>query len=294
MNIFNFLNNSKKKTKKKYKKYKCSPKKKKYTLKFTCFTPRLMRKLKRLWNNKNPDDKIFSKNRDYKGIWLELKKKMKNCNSEACWLKHECIKNNIPEYHWKKLFAPKKPKTWKSKPNEWLNNFNISDVMKQWEKKYDDFLFIGPSPIDYDTNLGNNCVTDELCNFNLRNLINKGITKVGIIFNLDKHNEGGSHWVTVFLNIKKKRIFYFDSYAKTIPKQILKFVKTVQKQGIKEGINIKYKSIKLRHQYGNSECGMYGLYFIITLLKNKPVSLFERKIIRDEEMLELRNEYFND
>jgi len=299
MNLFN-LNHyggksiKKTKKKKKYKQHLCSPKKNKYTLKFSCFTPRLMRKLKRLWDKKNPDDKIESNIRDYKAVWLELRKKIKHCDNEACWLKHECIKNNIPEYHWKKLFAPKKPASWKSKPNEWLDTFNIRDVMKQWEKKYDNFFFIGPSPIDYDTITGGSCVEDELCNFNLKETIEKGITKVGIIFNLDKHNQGGSHWVTVFLNIKKKKIYYFDSYAKNIPPQIWKFVKTVKKQGKKEGLDIKYKKIKLRHQYGESECGMYGLYFIITLLKNKPVSLFERKIIKDEEMLELRNAYFND
>ena len=166
--------------------------------------------------------------------------------------------------------------------------------MKQWEKKYNNFFFIGPSPIDYYTISEGSCVTDELCNFNLKKIMNKGITKVGVIFNLDKHNQEGSHWVTVFLNIKKKRIFYFDSYAKKIPKEIWKFVKMVKKQGKKEGIDIKYKKIQLRHQYEESECGMYGLYFIITLLKNKPVSIFERRIIRDEEMIELRNAYFND
>jgi len=287
-----------KKNKKKFKTVKCSPKKNKYTLKFSCFTPRLMRKLRKIWNDKHPNNKIKSKLRDYKGIWNELQEKMsEECYDESCWLKKEFIKNKIPEYHWQKLFAPKKPKSWKKNPNEWLNTYDIRDVMNQWEKKYHNFKFIGPSPIDYDTtfsSLKSDCVTKKLCSFNLKDYIDKDITKVGVIFNLDKHNQSGSHWVSVFLNIKKRRIFYFDSYAKPIPKQIFKFIKTVKKQGKKLDIDIRYKSIKLRHQYGNSECGMYGLYFIITLLKNKPVSLFERKIIRDKEMLELRNEYYND
>ena len=48
MNLFN-INHYGGKTKKKKKKNiknNCSPKKNKYTLKFSCFTPRLMRKLK--------------------------------------------------------------------------------------------------------------------------------------------------------------------------------------------------------------------------------------------------------
>ena len=295
MNIFNNYISKKKTKKNKFKKHICSPKKKKYTLKYSCFTPRLMRKLRRIWNKKNPNNKITSEKNNYKGIWKELKNKMKNvCDNEACWLKHECIKNDIPEYHWNKLFAPKKPKSWKNNPNEWLSNFDISDVIKQWEKKYNNFYFIGPTPINYDTIVSGSCVEDELCNFNLKKIINKGINKVGIVFNLDKHDESGSHWVTVFLDIIKKKIYYFDSYAKRIPKEIKRFIDNVKKQGKKNNLNIKYKKIKLRHQYGYSECGMYGLYFLISLLNNIPVNYFEKDIIPDKEMLKLRNEYFND
>ena len=103
MNLFN-LNHyggksiKKTKKKKKYKQHICSPKKNKYTLKFSCFTPRLMRKLKRLWDKKNPDDKIESNISDYKAVWLELRKKIKHCDNEACWLKHECIKHHHFEF----------------------------------------------------------------------------------------------------------------------------------------------------------------------------------------------------
>ena len=206
MNIFNNYISKKKTKKNNFKKHICSPKKKKYTLKYSCFTPRLMRKLRRIWNKKNPNNKIKSEKNNYKGIWKELKNKMKDvCHNEACLLKSEFIKNDIPEYHWNKLFAPKKPKSWKNKPNEWLSNFDIRDVIKQWEKKYNDFYFIGPTPINYDTHVEGSCVEDELCKFNLKKIINKGINKVGVIFNLDKHNESGSHWVTVFLDIIKKK-----------------------------------------------------------------------------------------
>ena len=33
---------------------------------------------------------------------------------------------------------------------EWLNTLNIDDVMKQYEKKYSDFEFLGTVPMDFD------------------------------------------------------------------------------------------------------------------------------------------------
>jgi hypothetical protein len=55
-------------------------------------------------------------------------------------------------------------------------------------------------------------------------------------------------------------------------------------------------NMKVRHQYGKSECGMYCLYFIITLLEetNKPEKFLNKKIrIPDKEMEKYRDIYFN-
>ena len=71
------------------------------------------------------------------------------------------IKNNT--------FAPTQPNVWKKKPNEWLTSIDILNVMKQYEDKYDDFEFLGPSPIDFDTHkMHGECVWDELCKFSLK------------------------------------------------------------------------------------------------------------------------------
>ena len=51
------------------------------------------------------------------------------------------------------------------------------------------------------------CVWDDLCNFSLNKYINKKIDKIGVIFNLAKQGEEGTHWVSLFLDIKNKYIF---------------------------------------------------------------------------------------
>ncbi len=48
------------------------------------------------------------------------------------------------------------------------------------------------------------------------------------------------------------------------------------------------------HQKKDGECGMYCLYFIISLLKGKHnLNYFKTKRIPDKKVQELRNSYFN-
>jgi hypothetical protein len=49
----------------------------------------------------------------------------------------------------------------------------------------------------------------------------------------------------------------------------------------------------LEHQQTDSECGMYSLYFIIQMLKDKDVNYFLEHKIPDEEVFQLRKKYFN-
>ena len=40
------------------------------------------------------------------------------------------------------------------------------------------------------------------------------IFQIGIVFNLDKHDQEGSHWVSMFIDLKRDGIYYFDSLYK--------------------------------------------------------------------------------
>lgn len=271
-----------------FKKANCSPRKKEMS--FTCYTKDSLIKIKNIWNVRHPDNKIKS-NKPRK-IWEKLHYVFRNtCENESCWLKHACIKEHVDPNIFKNTFAPNAPKEWRKKPTQWLNSLDILKVMKQYEETYSNFEFIGPSPIDYDTHKAyGECVWEELCEFDLSKKIKKNI---GIIFNLDPHYKGGSHWVTLFIDNKKREIYYFDSYGDKIPKQILKFANTVKNQGKKMNLNYKIIINKTRHQYSNSECGMYSLYIIIQLLKNKSFNHLMKNKIKDRTMKQLRKKYFN-
>jgi hypothetical protein len=253
--------------------------------------------LKELWNAKHQDAKIETNNS--KEIWFQLKENMKNtCSQESCWLKQKFVAGKLNK-EFKNSFAPKSPDEWKKNPNDWLSSIDILKVMKQYEKAYSCFEFIGPSPIDYDTHvIHGDCVWEELCHFSLQNQLNRGKTKIGIIFNLDPHYKGGSHWVSLFINIKKKMIFYFDSAGEKIPKQIMKFVETVKKQGEETKPRILFEfdeNYPVEHQYGNTECGIYSLYFIVHMLEDTHnTEYFKTHILKDEYMEKFRKIYFNE
>jgi hypothetical protein len=286
---------SKTKKNKKFIKLNCSPENK--DKKYTCYSDKQLIKLKNMWNARHRDA-IITTNSPQE-IWKQLKEYYSNvCNKESCWIKQTVNGTNM-EKELYNAFAPKSPNEWKTNPNEWLSSVDILKVMKQYEKKYKCFEFLGPSPIDYDTHqLDGKCVWEELCNFNLANQIKNGKTKIGIVFNTDPHNKGGEHWISCFINIKKGTIFFFDSVGDKIPEQIMKFVNMVIEQGKKLPTPIDFKfdqNYPIEHQYGNTECGIYSIFFIVHLLEDKLTSHYlKTHILRDKYMEKFRKVYFNE
>jgi len=281
----------------KLKKLNCSPKDKNEINDFSCYTNKSLYKLRDLWNARHPDAKINSNSP--KEIHKQLSDVLKKvCNTEACWLNQKSEFGSVKE-SLEESFAPESPDEWKKNPNEWLSSVDIMNVMKQYEKAYKCFEFIGPSPIDFDTRkLYGECVWSELCNFNLEEQIKKGKTKIGIIFNTDPHNKPGQHWISMFINIKKKKIFFFDSTGDKPPKEINVLVDRIIKQGhnMTPKINFKYDSNEgVEHQYGNTECGIYSLFFIVHLLEDKfTENYLKSHILKDQYMEKFRKVYFND
>jgi len=234
---------------------------------------------------------------DISVIWTALESKLQNvCDKESCWLKQSFVSKRDRDelVH---AFAPVAPSSWKKKPNEWLSSTEIIDVMRQYEKAYKCFVFLGPSPIDYDTRkLYGECIWQELCQFNLKEQLKRGKKKIGIIFNLDPHYKPGSHWVSMFINVKKKQIYYFDSAGDPVPPGIMKFANEVTKQGKDLGINFKFdQNHPVEHQYGNTECGIYAIYFIVHMLEDKINSHYlKTHILKDKYIEKFRKIYFND
>jgi len=248
--------------------------------------------MRKYWNKRHPDVKIKTLNPD--DIWNELNNNLSHvCLNERCWLEQPFIQKSGNKSLMEHTFVPVSPNTWKMDPNEWLTSIDIENVMHQYERAYPEFKFFGPSPIDFSTIMTDGmCVWEELCKFNLKTELDNNKTKMGFIFNTDPHYLGGSHWISMFLNIPQRTITFFDSVGDKAPSQVKTLMTKIVAQGKRLGINIKRQSNIISHQNSNTECGMYSLYFIIqSIQEHFPIDPLKERV-PDSEMERFRKVFF--
>ena len=288
------------------KRMNCSPAIKKHAIPDSCYTPKILLMIRDAYNKDHSAEEQITES-DPTKLWQILNDRLVQCKKEDCWLNElddPALKKRIDRY----IFAPDKPYEWKKNPNEWLSNFDIMNVLEQYEETHKHFEFIGPTPIDFDKVVSGSCVQNELCRFELHEQLKKGKTHIGVIFNLSPHTSGGSHWVSLFIDTKDRLIFFFDSAGEPIPKAIREFVDRVQADVVElSGKKCAFhQNHPKEHQMGNTECGVYSLFFIITMLTGisefargkmnmrQKLHLFKKRTIPDKHIEKYRSVYFND
>jgi len=275
----------------------------------TCYDRSILVKIRDAYNRTHPDQSPIQ-TRQPAALVQALRDRLSDqCDQEDCWLK--LLPSAQMQYLEERIFAPKHPREWLKNPREWLSNYDIINVLRQYEAAYPDFTFLGPSPIDFDKRLPGKrgCVENAICTFRLANYVGPDakqthIKKIGLSFNLDEHDEAGSHWVTLYVDLNHGIVFYFDSALNDTPPEIDALVHRILDQARELGLKMTYRKNRIQHQFSNSECGMYSLFFLVTLVTGKwdqrPMSVmtalrrFETKRVPDAVVSRFRNEYFND
>ncbi len=209
----------------------------------------------------------------------------------------------------KKDLKPEKPEVWYKNPKTWLSNYDIQNVMVQYMQtpRYK-YVFLGVFPIDFAVMSNNgSCMYSSLCAVDVNSYLKKGKKFLGIITNLDKHDQSGSHWTSTFIVIDPKLptygAFYYDSTGRGIPSYLLTFL-----NGIKEQCNtlhpdkeFKILQSKKQHQKKNTECGVFSMLFQIRwlnkhIVKKNQTSFAEiiagNPYIDDDHMLMIRDYLF--
>lgn len=195
---------------------------------------------------------------DHKRYLLEqLTDRLKQeCDDELCWMDQpfvDRLSSQVQDELRNDTFRPLGPQG----QFTWLSTVDLNRVMKQYERKFTDFRYLGALPMDF----------DELPALGIRNLDftslqRGGKKKVGAIFNLDEHNKPGSHWVSLFANLDTRQMYFFDSYGVKPDRRVRALMDRIEKAigPMDKGVN------DYRHQYGDSECGLYSLAFILRFL----------------------------
>jgi hypothetical protein len=215
-------------------------------------------------------------------------KKIYDCNSESCLLTKteiiDVIGHDKASEQLTNRFKPDGPLN----KNTWFSNINIDNVLYQIEKKYTNkkFKHIPFQMRDFqETN-------SALATIDFVNEYQNGVRCFGVVFNDDKSTGGGSHWTAMFGDFSKEpfTIEHFNSSGAG-PKNEMRewMIKTKHKleKGLKKKVEVKEVS-KIQHQMGNSACGPYSIYYIISRLENVPYTSFEKQRIPDEYMDEFR------
>jgi len=326
-----------------WKQLNCSPAVKGETVSDTsCMVPPVLEKIKKEYNKDHPTQPITSTQPAQ--IWQDLHTRLNECRDEKCWLKIVDDSNEQTRLK-EKLFRPDQPKEWEKNPDEWLSNYDIFNVVKQYEDEYPDFKLLGPSAIDFDAVLETGtCVNKDICQFSLKEMMKKKKRNFGFCFNLDKHTGPGTHWVSLYLHIPSSVqggdtvntnnttktintikstvgepmdktdhpfIFYFDSAGNSVPKEVRTLMDRIAEDGKQMVPSISFRQYNndgYDHQKGNTECGMYSIFFIITMLiGNTPfhpeymtfqerIDMFigkNKKKIDDTVVFDYRDLYFN-
>jgi hypothetical protein len=216
----------------------------------TCFDDASLIKLAKEYNRTHDDgisipsafddDSLSASKRDElrRSIWTKLRDGLERadelpCNEDFCVLYSPLGESINDKTIHEETFRPEKPSEWYGDSHTWLTNYDIEGVMRQYEKAYRDFVFYGPSPVDFDSKVGfdNTCVEASICSISLRKLYSSGKRRVGFVFNLDPHDRPGSHWTALFCDMNTCTIFYFDSNGVEPPKEIGVLMRRLRDQG---------------------------------------------------------------
>lgn len=257
---------------------------------WTCFTLNELQEIANAFNIYIQKNKMCKKNKCISVHQIPIKNKTKSqlwksiynklepiCKYEHCWIDLDFIKRiddlDLREKIKYFTFKPKMNKHY----NKWLNTKDINSVLQQYQEVYKSFKFLGALPSDFYKII--KLKWSDLYKYNT----------VAIVFNLDEHNETGSHWVSFLIDNRIKTIEYYDSVGDNPNKNIEEFIHKISKI-FKNKYSIKINNIK--HQHGNSECGVYAMYYITQRLSGNNFETITTNIIKDNEIKKFRKHFF--
>jgi hypothetical protein len=250
--------------------------------------------------------KLGLKSNKIQDISRESKEKL-GCNDELCVV--NSITDEYPNV--KLLFKAKGPLN----PNSPLDSEVIDMVLSRMEYNYDGFVACNWAYRDFDTNekyMSNEF--NKLHNTNLVSILKnkyyhsltskKGGNYFACVINTDKYQGRGIHWVCVVADMREQpfKLMYFNSLAKDDPDKsaittydnIKNWLELQQKYLAAENYKSEVIMVdNIMHQKENVVCGLYVLFFILSIYNKVPLEVFTQTEVDDELMaVPFRNAIF--
>lgn len=215
---------------------------------------------------------------------LDTLKKKYNCSNETCILNQSEVKQHIDpvliDKVLKENFKPVGPRM----TRDWLSNFDIDDVLRQVQKKYEDkhFLHIPFQMRDFQK------TNSELAQLDWDKEYKNGYRTFGTVMNTDTSTGNGIHWFALFGDfLDDSKVFtieYFNSSGELpLPEVDLWMKKTKHSLNFDKDVK-DVVATRIQNQHSDTECGIYSLYYIISRLDGIPLEWFKNNRIKDERM----------
>lgn len=267
----------------------------------TCFTLKELKLIAEDYNQSVQDPKkhikISGKTKDK--LHEAIREALKSyCDEEHCWIEQNFVSGTNRRL-FDDTFRPKTPRSWYKNRRTWLNTYDILNVMKQYEKLYKDFEFLGVFPIDFTSYYSSgSCIGESACTLEIANLLSRKKRRFGMVLNLDDHTQSGSHWVAVYCGLDPSAvnfgIYYYDSVAQSPPKEVRAFCEKIQQQvkaHYTPEVSSKFvvRKNEIQKQFKNTECGMFSIVFLTQMLKHIVFDKVCSKMRRDDGINEIRD-----
>lgn len=228
---------------------------------------------------------------------VEIAKRKLNCDSEKCILKKTTHPQSRAELETRfKVEGPN--------DNKLLSNVNIDSVMKQWMSNFSGFFAYNFNMLDYADhsldNLGRVLdKPDTLATIDFRDLYSKQFRIAACVINSDVYRGPGKHWMVLMADARSKdewSIEFFNcSGNPPAPEWVNWMQKTkMQMESIRDHPRITLAKSNVRHQYSNTECGVYSLFYIWARLCGVKKEILLNTPIPDRLMFMFRQHLFED
>jgi len=204
---------------------------------------------------------------------------------DQCLTQQEFMKDIVREMYTdisNEIYRPSGPKG----STTWLSTSDIDGIMNAYQNKYHDFKFLGAVPLD--------CDEYAFCSLFSIDFSDANIKQYGVIFNLDRHGQPGSHWVALYINSETGEVCFCDSMGNKPMGNILNVIDKFSKYyKDKTGKNITLKTNSNRYQTDGSECGVYSCNFLIRKLSGESFDDIVSHSLNFSGINSCRNVYFN-
>ncbi len=185
-----------------------------------------------------------------------------------------------------------------------LSNYNIDQTLRRWMREFPTFYACPFAMMDFDLThedfdrVDLAAVRDGRATAELDGGRRGPHDRFACVLNTDVSSGPGKHWVAVYADLRAgagASIEYFNSAGNPPPAPVVGWME--RQRALLRAAGVEAAAVpvtSVAHQRGQTECGLYTLYYIRRRLEGTPFEFFMRNLVPDEAMTAFRSRCFRE